>query len=122
MVALLLPGKPKEKYSDYLKSDHWKSVKKAKQRLVPKRCAICASCKDIHLHHLFYRGRYEEETSDLRWLCAKCHHLAHKLINKGVIKPKPGKEQNHHSLFALTKHHVKKRRGMMGRNMFKNAK
>lgn len=105
-------------YAQYLKSDHWKSLKASKERKAPRRCAICASLKQIHLHHLFYRGWYGEKHEDLRWLCARCHKLAHSLIDAGVIKPNSSKAFNHNSVFVITKTEVKRALGLSNVNMF----
>lgn len=69
---------------------------------IEKRCAICGSTTSIDLHHLFYRQNLEDvQTSDLRWLCRRCHNRAHELINSKVLKFKPG--ASHHAMFAATK-------------------
>lgn len=82
----------------YLKSEEWKSLKALKEFRTPKCCAICAASGQIDLHHLFYRSDLSEtETSDLRWLCRRCHELAHSLIKTGQLRDcvlhKPRKNQ-----------------------------
>lgn len=93
-------------YQKYLKSDEWKNLKALKESKSFKRCAICAVTSKIDLHHLFYRPDLgDTQTSDLRWLCRRCHDLAHKLIKGGLLKMK--KDWSHHRMFAATKHRVR---------------
>lgn len=107
------------KYEDYLKSDHWKSLKARKVARNPKRCAICASPQNIDLHHLIYKNLYDVETRDLRWLCRRCHFKAHDLMRSGVLRfPSPSPN----SRFTLTKTAVKKELGLTGRNLFRPVK
>ncbi len=105
------------KYSDYLKSEHWKQTKELKSKSAARRCGICGDSKKVELHHLFYRPELTDvELSDTRWLCRDCHQTTHDLIKLGVLKfPKPN---NHHSCFALTKHAVKKALGFGNKNLF----
>ena len=105
----------------YLHSDHWKNMRAAKTAKGKPRCGICAKTSGIDLHHLFYRGDlYEAQTSDLRWLCRRCHKLAHEAMDEGLLAG--AKEGNHHSLFALTKHHVKiKLKIPLNQNLFKKS-
>lgn len=104
-------------YQAYLQSDHWKELKARKAAQTRPRCFICASPRPLDLHHLFYRGRWEDaQTSDLRWMCRRCHSTAHDLIDCGVLTfPKP---DNHNSCFILTKMAVKKALGIEKVNMF----
>lgn len=95
----------------YLKSPEWKEIRSRKESKTAKRCGICLSTEQIDLHHLFYRKELAQtETSDLRWLCRRCHELAHKLINNGAIKFKAG--WSHHAMFACTKSKVKSSLGL----------
>jgi hypothetical protein len=103
-------------YKDYLKSPHWKGLKAVKAKRTKRRCAICAADNNIDCHHLVYRNLHDVKTSDLRWLCRRCHDLAHQLIKDGTIRFKPG--ASHHSLFAVTKAAVKKSLGISKKNLF----
>ncbi len=100
-------------YQDvYLKSKEWKTLKSLKESKSPKRCSICLSDGLIDLHHLFYRENLNDaQTSDLRWLCRRCHEKAHDLINRGIIVFK--KDWSHHAMFAVTKSKVKQSLGMV---------
>lgn len=96
----------------YLKSQGWKNLKASKESKTSKRCAICLSDEFIDLHHLFYRENLNDaQTSDLRWLCRRCHETAHELIKRGVIVFKP--EWSHHVMFAITRSKVKQALGTL---------
>ncbi len=104
----------------YLQSPEWKAIRRTKAKRTNKRCAICASDREIDLHHLFYRRDLSEtQPSDLRWLCRTCHTTAHQLLAAGKIAPR--KATNHHVVFACTKEAVKKALGLTGVNLFAAA-
>lgn len=73
----------KAQYHEYLKSDHWRQLKKRKSR---KRCGICKSTENLQVHHLNYRNIYDVKNSDLLKLCDDCHSTAHVLIKSGGIQ------------------------------------
>lgn len=57
----------------YLKSEHWKALKKAKAKEAGRKCEICGATKKLEFHHDNYRDIYDVTTADLRILC-KTHH------------------------------------------------
>lgn len=61
----------------YLKSDHWKALKKAKAKEVGRKCQICGATKKLEFHHDNYRDIYDVTTADLRILCHAHHHEFH---------------------------------------------
>lgn len=61
----------------YLKSEHWKLLKKAKAKEVGRKCEICGTTKKIEFHHDNYRNIYDVTTADLRILCKTHHHEFH---------------------------------------------
>jgi hypothetical protein len=61
----------------YLKSDHWKALKKAKAKEVGRKCEICGVTKRLEFHHDNYRDIYDVTTADLRILCKTHHHEFH---------------------------------------------
>ena len=98
----------KAEYQKYLASPHWRHLKrkKAGKNGGEKRCSICRSVENIHLHHLFYRkDKHKTKTKELVWLCKECHWTAHRLIKEGLVKQnftsKPAR------LFRRTKRLVK---------------
>ncbi len=67
---------------EYLKSDHWKELRKVKLKLNPN-CEQCGSKTKIEPHHLQYKNLYDVTVEDLQTLCRKCHKLEHlKIENK----------------------------------------
>ncbi len=65
-------------YSDYLKSDHWKDVRRRywKSRM-PKVCLGCEAIDNLELHHRTYRRIGREKLMDLVPVCRTCHQLIH---------------------------------------------
>ena len=104
----------KREYQQYLRSDDWQKKRDEKNSKL-RRCAICASTENIHVHHLNYRNLHDVEQSDLRKLCRRCHFLGHELQRRGKIVYR---SNNHHSKFASFKYAVKKELGITGQNMF----
>lgn len=109
----LKPEMNKTEYQNYLKSDHWKNLKSEKEKSRSKRCAICGDDRLVDLHHLRYKNIVDVDTSDLRWLCRRCHFLTHDLIKEGKLV---FKGTSHHSIFASTKAAVKKALGFHGKD------
>lgn len=56
----------------YLKSNHWKELRKLKLSTNPS-CEDCGSSFRLEPHHLQYKNLYDVEVSDLKTLCRKCH-------------------------------------------------
>jgi hypothetical protein len=84
----------KEWYAQiYLKSDHWKSLKKAKAKEVGRKCEICGSKKKLEFHHDNYRDIYDVTTADLRILCHAHHHEFHFGPKPEKVSKKKGKKK-----------------------------
>lgn len=62
---------------EYLKSDHWKHLRKRKLELNPI-CERCYCNIFIEPHHIVYKNLYDVKLSDLQSLCRRCHTLIHK--------------------------------------------
>lgn len=63
-------------YSDYLRSDHWKNLKR---QVTSKLCCVCGSRTNLRTHHIRYRNLLDVEPADLVKMCEPCHddfHLA----------------------------------------------
>lgn len=101
-----------QQYQEYLKSDHWKELRRKKWK---NYCGICGSTERIETHHLNYKNLYDVETADLRRLCHRCHFLAHDLMKQGKIRFKSTKP---HGRFSTIKAAVKKELGITRKNMF----
>jgi hypothetical protein len=83
----------KEWYAQiYLKSDHWKALKKAKAKEVGRKCEICGSKKRLEFHHDNYRDIYDVTTADLRILCHTHHHEFHFGTKPEKASKKKGKK------------------------------
>lgn len=98
----------KVQYREYLKSDHWKHLRRSKLKH-KTRCGICGSRQNIQIHHLIYRNIYDVKTSDLRRLCGRCHQTVHELMKSGKLKIT---SKSHHGIWCHTKSAVKKELGL----------
>ena len=68
----------KQKYKNYIRSEHWKRRKRKYYKKNPgRRCWICGSTRDVELHHKTYKRLKKEQDSDLVPLCRKCHKAVH---------------------------------------------
>lgn len=76
-------SKLKTSYKDYLKSDHWKALKKkAKRRKRYKKCLFCGNTK-VELHHTTYKWIYtKKELLGIIPLCRKHHQAVHDYASK----------------------------------------
>lgn len=82
----------------YLKSEHWKNLRKEKLKLNPI-CELCGSDNNVEPHHLEYRNLYDVMVSDLQTLCRRCHVKEH----KRKIKPRTKKKFKIKNLFRHRK-------------------
>lgn len=74
---------PKNGYTRYLRSKHWKRLKKAKyKRAKIWKCEICGLVgkKNLHVHHVNYRQLFNVGLKDLRLVCISCHEKIHDLL------------------------------------------
>jgi len=72
-----------EEYKQYLKSDHWRNLKKAAFLHYGQICNFCKSTTKLDMHHLRYQKPLESaKIDDLIPLCRKCHKKAHKFMRK----------------------------------------
>lgn len=91
-------------YRDYLKTNHWKKLRRQKNK---KRCAICGVKGPTDRHHLNYRHLFDVQKTDLRNVCRTCHDAIHLLLKSGKLVYANDKSD---SRFALTKNAVKRYR------------
>ncbi len=74
-------------YREYLKSEHWKNLRKQKFQSVGKKCSLCNCNKNLHVHHITYRTPLTSCTIyDLQVICAWCHANLH---GKNIYIKKP---------------------------------
>ena len=73
-------------YNEYLRSDHWKDVKRRyfSSKIVPKDengrfCCFACQRSDtlLNVHHKTYKRLGKERLHDLVLLCEECHVKAH---------------------------------------------
>lgn len=85
LMALAMPSMSLHKaraigyrnYTEYLKSRHWRSLKR-QYRLERNWSCYCCGVEDgLHLHHLTYERIGEEDLDDLLPLCERCHAAIH---------------------------------------------
>ena len=76
-------------YRRYLKSNHWKDLKKAAISYYGARCNFCGSRNNIEIHHLRYASNlYLIKLRDVIPLCNKCHSASHTLLGKLQYLPR----------------------------------
>jgi hypothetical protein len=64
-------------YRDYLRSEHWASLKEAyRKSTLPQECIGCRSLR-YQLHHRSYARIGREQLTDLLPLCGECHRKVH---------------------------------------------
>lgn len=68
-------------YDEYLKSDHWKNIKRKYINIKGDKCRICNNIGQ-ELHHLTYKSLGNERVDDLMLLCSLCHENVHDLENE----------------------------------------
>ncbi len=64
-------------YKDYLKTAHWYDTKEAALERAGRKCEICQSESELHVHHLVYENIGCEKKADLVVLCETCHTKEH---------------------------------------------
>jgi 5-methylcytosine-specific restriction endonuclease McrA len=71
-------------YPEYLKTDHWQSLRKRTMGRAGYSCELCAaSGVKLHVHHKHYATRGMESLEDLIVLCEPCHQKFHDKLSKG---------------------------------------
>ena len=60
------------RYEDYLRTDHWQSVRQAALRR-QKHCVLCRSVVNLQVHHNTYDRIWHEDQDDVVVLCETCH-------------------------------------------------
>ena len=76
-------GEEVKNYRDYLRTKHWKNIKKMYNKMYKYECSCCGSNKTgLHLHHITYDRVGNEEIDDLVYLCKECHNKIHSIITE----------------------------------------
>lgn len=73
-------------YRDYLKTEHWKKIKKEALERADFKCQLCNKRNlPLHVHHNNYENLGHEKPSDIIVLCKTCHEKHHD-INQPCYK------------------------------------
>jgi 5-methylcytosine-specific restriction endonuclease McrA len=64
-------------YSDYLRTQHWSSVRTKAVKRADHKCQQCGAKGHLNVHHLTYAHLWFEYPDDLRVLCETCHAITH---------------------------------------------
>ena len=64
-------------YSEYLKTDGWKTRRAAALKRAENHCAVCHAAAGLEVHHNTYERLGHERAADLVVLCRTCHQLFH---------------------------------------------
>lgn len=74
----------KKWYNDlYLKSPHWKELRKKVLANANYKCQLCGEHKSLRVHHNTYENLGHENLSDLIALCDCCHTAYHNTKKAG---------------------------------------
>lgn len=63
-------------YQEYLKTDHWRELRKRAIDRWGDRCSNC-SVPGVDVHHLRYGNLFDVTEDDLMPLCRRCHDAVH---------------------------------------------
>lgn len=75
------------RYQQYLKSSHWKNLRRRILMRDRYTCQDCGRTDSLEVHHLCYRPFLEDALdSDLVTLCEDCHEQKH----RRVVRPARG--------------------------------
>lgn len=73
-------------YLEYLKSEHWRVLRRAVIHRDGMKCVRCPARVRLQAHHKFYRDRFEDSIpDDLITLCRTCHRAEHGIVRKLTI-------------------------------------
>jgi len=72
-------------YAEYLKTDHWQSVRKQALERAGHRCTLCAGTTSLDVHHNSYFTLWHETPNDLTVLCRSCHGIHHAAVKQDFV-------------------------------------
>ena len=71
-------NRKQRKYMEFMASDDWETIRKAKLRRSGRECERCHTKENLQVHHLNYDDELGKISyADLMVLCSKCHNLTH---------------------------------------------
>jgi 5-methylcytosine-specific restriction endonuclease McrA len=71
----------KLRYADYLKTEHWREVRRRALEYASHSCQLCNSRVRLNVHHRTYKNRGNELPTDVIVLCQACHEKFHDIVN-----------------------------------------
>lgn len=75
----------RERYLEYLQSDHWKNLKKMSFAIYGCKCLICKSNEPVDGHHLVYRNLIDVHPNEVIPLCREHHEEVHRREGEGIF-------------------------------------
>lgn len=81
------PKAARERYAEYLQSDHWKALRIKALNASGSQCECCLHKHGLEIHHIHYRNLTDCEVSDLMVLCFRCHEFAHQAFELARKRP-----------------------------------
>jgi hypothetical protein len=67
-------------YQEYLRSDHWQTMRRLALDHAEHRCQLCYSPNRLEVHHRTYERLGAERLADLTVLCDACHQAFHRIV------------------------------------------
>jgi hypothetical protein len=64
-------------YQAFLNTEYWHELRKIYYEHNPRKCFVCRSKSNLHLHHFNYDSRGKESFNDIVCLCKSCHFALH---------------------------------------------
>lgn len=64
-------------YAEYLKTEHWQSLRKKALKKASYRCQLCNAKVPLDVHHRTYERLGQEYLADVIVLCRECHRKFH---------------------------------------------
>lgn len=78
-------------YNDFIHSKEWQAIRLNLFKIRGKKCEMCGSISEIHVHHITYkRFGGNERPEDLCVLCKDCHMEIHNVKGKKKANGKKG--------------------------------
>lgn len=75
----------RERYLEYLQSDHWKNLKKQSFAIYGCKCLVCKSGEPVDGHHLVYRHLIDVNPNEVIPLCREHHEEVHRRQKEGLL-------------------------------------
>lgn len=88
-------GEIVQTYDKYLKTNHWKSLRKTIAERDKYTCQLCKGIfkSKFNIHHLTYKRIGHELLTDLIFYCEICHSIAHGSKKAPPIIPRKTREE-----------------------------